>query len=105
MTHGPTGKGGYKFGESPFRFAHQDVIGASIKIVHTVIRSIRSVHDDFRTVSPGKVDHSESDLAHSSQAHLGEKIEIVFVYRDNLGRGSSDSFRESLLGIFQHAVE
>ena len=94
-----------EFEQRPLRLTQQDVIGASLEVFPAAIGSVRPIHHDFRPIGARPLDHPEGSLTHPAQAHLGKKIEIVFVNRDDIRPIFRQRLCESLLGVLQHAVE
>jgi hypothetical protein len=88
-----------------FGFTFQDAFGATPEEFGGVIGGIRAVNDHPRAGAPSDVNHFPSEFPHPRQAHLGQKIEIVLVDRDNFRLVCSQGISETRLRFLEHAIE
>ena len=70
-----------------------------------MIRGIRPIDDRDRTRFPRCVKDVVRNLAHARKAHLGKKIEIVFVNYNHPGPVLFQGRLEPLRWIIKHGVE
>ncbi len=88
-----------QFHQAVLRLAHQYEVSPILQILFGMVRRIRTMSNHDRSRFPCGLRQLPGHIPHARQAHLGKKVEVVFVDSENLPVFSSRSIsRKPLTG-------
>src|ERR1700691_5828699 len=94
-----------KFDQALLGLTYQNKVGAMVEIRFGVVCCVRSVDDHNRSRIPRRPRTVPCQVAHRGQAHLGEKVEVVFIDGKYLGLLPPQYLWKSRGGVLQHRVK